>query len=487
MVLKKKIIVWFRQDLRLNDQEALWTAFQDDAIIIPLFIWSPKDEKKWPIGNASRQWLKQSLELFSDSIKSKGSRLIIRQGAVLDTILEMVDEVKADGVFWGRCYEPYNIDLSTKLKTALKKKNLIAESFNTRLLFEPWEIATKQGNPFQVFTPFWRTCQKMSENIKKPFPEPETLNSVPSSISSESISIIQLKEKNHWKFTTQRPWEPGEKGAVKALEHFSKDGINQYSEERDRPDHQGTSRISPHLHFGEISPRTIWHHLTHISKRTSNTQKKDEIEAYLRQVIWREFAYHLLYHFPHTVEQPLRAAFNEFGWEQEKNLLKAWKEAKTGFPIVDAGIKELLHSGWMHNRVRLIAASFLIKDLLIHWIEGARFFWENLVDADLANNTMGWQWVAGCGADAAPYFRIFNPVTQSQKFDPDGVYITSWLPELKKLPAKWIHSPWLAPLEVLKQADIELGSDYPYPIVDHDEARKKALSLFEEMREKTKD
>ena len=266
--------------------------------------------------------------------------------------------------------------------------------------------------------------------------------------------------------------------------HFLDHGILHYEKDRDRPDLSRSSRLSPHLHFGEISPQRVWQAVTRKIESSRNSQERKSLEAYLRQIGWREFARHLLYHFPHTEREPLYEAYKKFPWSRKQDVLPAWQKGLTGYPIVDAGMRELWHTGWMHNRVRMITASFLTKDLLIHWEKGAAWFWDTLVDADLGNNSLGWQWVAGCGADASPFFRVFNPVTQGRKFDPEGLYIRKWIPELAGLPTRWIHEPWEAPPLLLVEAQVHLGETYPYPIVDHAEARNRALQSYRQFTKK---
>ena len=335
------------------------------------------------------------------------------------------------------------------------------------------------GKPFQVFTPFWKTCLSLVESTtplstSTRFSAPDQWpNSVP-------LVSLQLEPKIDWTGGIRSTWSPGEDGAQRELRRFLEKALPGYSEHRDRPDEIQTSRLSPYLHFGEISPRQVWHA---VRKYTSeNPDRQRSAEAYLRQLGWREFAHHLLFHFPYTVDQPLRAEFADFPWRDNVTDLQAWQRGQTGYPLVDAGIHELWTTGWMHNRVRMVVASFLIKHLLLPWQAGDRWFWDTLVDADLANNTLGWQWVAGCGADAAPYFRIFNPVMQGEKFDPHGDYVRRWVPELKRLPAEWIHKPWEAPTNVLSEAGVKLGTIYPEPIVDHHNARIRALATLAKLK-----
>lgn len=463
-------IVWFRQDLRLRDNLALIAAAKRGPVI-PVYIWAPEEEGRWEPGGASKWWLHQSLVSLQSELEKLGSRLIVRSGSSLEVLKKLVDETGADAVFWNRRYEPEIIKRDTKVKTELRAAKIETESFNAALLYEPWEIVNLQNAPYKVYTPFWRACLKKGEP-QQPQKAPSKLETPKSFPKSLKISELKLEPKIPWDVGMRAAWTPGEDGAAAELKRFLGKVVKDYSETRNLPAVVGTSRLSPHLHFGEISPREIWH----ASKKAGGGASE---ETYRKEIVWREFAYHLLFHFPHTTDKPLRAEFERFPWRKNKKHLQAWQKGNTGYPIVDAGMRELWTTGWMHNRVRMIVASFLIKDLLIAWQEGAAWFWDTLVDADLASNTLGWQWTAGCGADAAPFFRIFNPTSQGEKFDPDGGYVKKWCPELKALPSKWLHRPWEAPPEVLKAAGMRLGKDYPAPIVDHAEMRDEALDAFD--------
>jgi deoxyribodipyrimidine photo-lyase len=422
------------------------------------------------------------LKTLEGDLEKRGSRLIVRCGVPAKVLAELIEEVSAVQVCWNRCYEPSAIERDKKLKQELTGRGIEVSSLNGGLLIEPWEIQTKSGGPYQVFTPFFKAVKErpVSEPISAPrkVPAPE--------VWPKSLSIDELKllPRLPWDAGFYEHWSPGERGAKQGLERFLKKGVQEYREERDRPDCKGTSRLSPHLHFGEISPRQIWHSVC--SAVGEDPDSPQVCEPYLRQLIWREFAHHLLYHFPRTVKDPLRSDFLRFPWKADPGGLRAWQRGATGYPIVDAGVRELWTTGWMHNRVRMIAASFLVKDLMIPWQAGAEWFWNTLVDADLANNTMGWQWVAGCGADAAPYFRIFNPVTQGRKFDPAGEYVRRWVPELSRLSAHSIHAPWEALPGELMEAGVSLGENYPERIVDHGEARNAALAALQRMKESGK-
>lgn len=472
-------IVWFRQDLRLADNPALAAACKRGAVI-PVYIWAPQEEGAWAPGAASRVWLHQSLLSLSHSLEQRGSALILRSGASLATLQELIGTSGASAVYWNGRYEPQAVARDAAIKQALREQGCEAESFNCALLREPWEVQTGGGKAYQVFTAFWRTCLRLAEPAQ-PLPAPPRISAPGKWPRSQSLRSLALEPKIDWAGGIRRAWQPGEAGAQEQLKRFLRDGLDEYSTGRDRPAQSGTSRLSPHLHFGEIGPRQIWHAVAATGKKAGAAPATARA-TYLREIGWREFAFHLLYHFPETPEKPLRSAFSTLEWLRDKKGLAAWQRGRTGYPVVDAGMRELWTTGWMHNRVRMIVASFLTKDLLISWQRGAKWFWDTLVDADLANNTLGWQWTAGCGADAAPFFRIFNPVAQGKKFDPQGDYVRRWCPELAALPAKWIHRPWEAPREVLRDAGVALGENYPQPIVDHARARQRALAAFAGMR-----
>lgn len=472
-------IVWFRRDLRLADNPALREALQRFRSVIPVYIHTPQEDGEWAAGSASRWWLHHSLASLADQMEKQKTQLVLRSGQALDQLGDLIRSTGATAVFWNRRYEPETIRRDAAVKEALKGRGIVAESFNAGLLFEPWEVATQAGKPYQVFTPFWKTCLAM-----RPPSGPAELHRQLASASparwpeSESLQSWALLPTIPWDVEFQENWRPGEPGAQAQLRQFLGDAITRYDAGRDIPGAPGTSRLSPHLHFGEISPRQIW---AAVQERFAGNPP-DDAQTFLKEIGWREFAYHILYHFPRTPNAPLRADFEQFPWSTQTGHLLAWQRGRTGYPIVDAGMRELWKTGWMHNRVRMIVGSFLTKHLRISWTEGARWFWDTLVDADLASNTLGWQWIGGCGADAAPYFRVFNPMTQGEKFDPDGAYIRRWIPELAKLPNAHIHHPWTAGPDVLRRAEVELGKSYPAPLVDHSAARELALEAFGKIR-----
>ena len=475
--MKSPSICWFRLDLRLADNPALQAAIRRGGAVVPVFIWAPDEEGDWPPGAASRWWLHQSLAALDARLREIGSRLLIRRGPTLVVLRALARETSAGAVVWNRRYEPAVGDRDARVEKALRAAGLETETFNAALLHEPWTIRNAAGRPFQVFTPFWRCCLAQPDPADPP-PAPRRLLAPAKWPKSLALSDLKLEPKIARAGGLSRAWKPGEAGATANLRRFLANAFVDYSEQRNRPDILGTSRLSPHLHFGEISPRQVWHALKRMASKRGLPLAQWRGSQFLTELGWREFSHHLLYHFPGTPRAPLRPAFERFSWHTEPAFRKAWQQGRTGYPIVDAGMRELWTTGWMHNRVRMVAASFLVKDLLISWQAGARWFWDTLVDADLAQNTLGWQWVAGCGADAAPYFRVFDPVTQGEKFDPRGDYIRRWCPELAGLPIEWIHQPHKAPPAVLRAARVELSRSYPQPIVSHAIAREVALEAY---------
>jgi len=474
-------LVWFRHDLRLADNPALNAAIESGNAIVPVFIFACEAEGNWPPGAASRWWLHHSLHSLQRDLEQLGSRLIIRQGESFQQLELLLKETGADSVHWNRRYEPAIVERDQDIKAILNNRGIKVESHNASLLFEPWQIETQNGTPYRVFTPFWKSCLA-ADRINKPIKKPDKLEVPRDWPETLDIAELGLEPDINWAEGFSDYWQPGETGARTKLNQFLDSSISSYKDDRNRPDLPGTSRLSPHLHFGEISPHQIWHAVLDTRATNLKSKKRNSPETFLSEIGWREFAHHILYYHRDTPDQPLRDHFAEFPWKKSKEHLQAWQKGQTGYPIVDAGMRELWQTGWMHNRVRMIVGSFLTKDLMINWLEGAKWFWDTLVDADLANNTLGWQWVAGCGADAAPYFRIFNPITQGETFDPDGEYVRRWVPELKDLSNRWIHQPWNAPVEELEDANIEPGNTYPKPIVDHQQARKEALEALDTIK-----
>ena len=468
-------IVWFRRDLRLTDNPALLAATAQCDRLIPVYVHAPDEEAPWPPGAASRWWLHHSLSRLTEDLQRLGSNLIVLQGPSRERLAELARHCRATHLFWNRLYEPATIARDTQIKTWFRGQGLSTASFNAALLHEPWTLRTGKGGPYRVFTPFRKACLADTPP-DAPRPAPTRLPPLPKVHGSLPLSALGLLPRIRWDTGLGATWTPGEAGALTALDTFLADAAEHYDDARDRPDRRGTSRLSPHLHFGEIGPRQVLQACRHATPPRG-------IEAYVRQLYWREFAHHLLYHFPDTPELPLDPRFTAFPWSGDPApAVAAWQQGRTGIPMVDAGMRELWQTGWMHNRVRMLTASFLTKNLLVPWQTGARWFWDTLVDADLANNTLGWQWTAGCGADAAPYFRIFNPVLQGERFDGDGDYVRRWVPELARLPNRWLHRPWDAPAAVLQQAGIALGTDYPRPLVDLGGSRQRALELWDSIK-----
>lgn len=475
-------IVWFRQDLRLDDHPTLHAAVNRGGAIVPVYVWSPDDEGDWPAGAASRWWLHHSLQSLDASLRRCGSRLIVQSGGTVEVLGQLIEETDASAVFWSRRYEPQAVEVECAVETMLRDQGIEHQGFNASLLHDPSVVKTKSGGPYQVFTPFWKALQDGLE-MAEPIAAPKRLTAPTSWPSSMKIEDLDLLPTRDWAAGFAPMWTPGEAGARQRLKAWL-DHVAKYDARRDRPDEEGTSRLSPHLHFGEVSPRRIWHEVIECEAERSTRGPSIGAASYLRQIAWREFAHYLLHHFPHTPQQPLREQYSRFPWRRSKKDLQAWQRGMTGYPYVDAGMRQLWATGWMHNRVRMMAASFLVKHLLLDWRHGAAWFWDTLVDADLANNTLGWQWCAGCGADAAPYFRIFNPITQGEKFDADGSYVRQWVPELSRLPDKFLCRPWEAPPAVLSEAGVRLGSTYPHPIVEHSEGRQRALAALASIKEK---
>jgi len=472
-------LVWLRRDLRLDDNPALLAALDAGLAPIPVYIHAPEEEAPWSPGAASRVWLRRSLLSLDASLRERGSRLVVRRGASLPTLNALVRETGAEAVFWSRLYEPASIRRDAEVKRSLREAGLRADSVNAALLVEPWTIATGDEQPYRVFTPFWRKALTTLDAIPAPRPAPASLPAPADALSSEPVESLGLSPPSHepdWDRGFWSHWQPGEAGAEDLLEAFFDGAARGYKEQRNFPDRTGTSKLSPHLHFGEISARRI---LQRVRAQTWPAAVQPDIDHFVSELGWREFSHHLLFHYPATAEANLNPRFDAFPWvEPDPGKLVAWQRGRTGVPIVDAGMRELWATGWMHNRVRMVVASFLTKNLRYHWRLGADWFWDTLVDADLPNNTQGWQWTAGTGADAAPYFRIFNPVAQAEKFDGTGRYVRQWVPELARLPDAALFAPW-EHAELLRR----VAPDYPrQPIVDLKASREAALAAYQSIK-----
>ncbi|HRK19989.1 MAG TPA: deoxyribodipyrimidine photo-lyase [Hyphomicrobiaceae bacterium] len=466
-------LVWFRQDLRLADNPAL-TAAAARGDVVPVFV-IETDSSIRALGGASRWWLHHSLESLDRSL---GGSLVVMRGAAREIIPRIARDVKASAVMWNRCYEPDAIARDTAIKAELVAAGIEVESHNASLLNEPWTVRTGTGGPFKVYSPYWRAC--LAKPVAPPVKRPKFTRAKHKLKSLPKSGWDLLPTKPNWAAGWDKFWTPGEAGAMARLDAFLDNGLLGYGELRNRPDLPNVSRLSPHLHFGEVSPRQIWAKTMFASVADPKLAK--DAAKFLSEVGWREFSYHLLYHFPTLPKENWKKTFDAYPWRTSKADLGAWQHGRTGYPFVDAGMRELWHTGTMHNRVRMVVASFLIKHLRIDWREGEAWFWDTLLDADAANNAASWQWVAGSGADAAPYFRIFNPIEQGRKFDPDGAYIRQWVPEIANLANDDLFWPHDATPMALKAAGITLGKTYPHPIVDHAEARAAAMAGYEAVK-----
>ena len=464
-------IIWFRRDLRLDDHPALQSALRAGHCIVPVYVHAPDEEAPWSPGAASLAWLRRSLRALDASLHERGSRLILREGPSLAALEQLIADTGAEAVYWSRRYEPASIARDAAVKQALRARGIHVESHNSALLCEPWTVATQQGDPYRVFTPFWRNAHARID-LPALAAAPGTLPPPNASLASLTMDALIPAPKPDWDTGFWNAWQPGERGAQARLMQCIGPLLDGYMQQRNRPDIDGTSKLSPHLHFGELSPLRIMQALQSVQHDARSMANGD---GYIRELGWREFSHHLLYHFPQTTDANLNPRFNGFQWaDPEPVLLAAWQGGRTGVPLVDAGMRQLWQTGWMHNRVRMVVASFLTKNLRMHWLHGARWFWETLVDADLPNNTQGWQWTAGTGADAAPYFRVFNPVSQALKFDPAGSYVRRWVPELATLPEAALFEPWQHPHLLARFAP-----DYPRaPIVDLKISRADALAIY---------
>ena len=473
------VIVWFRQDLRLSDNPALDAAVRSGAPILPLYVLDDVNAGAYPMGAASRWWLHQSLDALNESLNGG---LVLLRGDAKSVVPQLARDIGARRIYWNRCYEPWRTKRDSSLKSLLRSEDISVRSFNGSLLLEPTDVLKADGTPYKVFTPFYKKNYLSPEfPPREPLQRPADLT-IFNGYAGDALSELGLLPGIPWYEEMASLWQPGEAGAKHRLSNFLAAGIDNYKEGRNRPDMKNVSRLSPHLHFGEISPNQVWY-----AAREHGSENPSDLEHFHSELGWREFSYNLLYHFPELPHENLQRKFNRFPWRDDANALALWQRGMTGVPIVDAGMRELWRTGYMHNRVRMIVGSYLVKNLLIDWRHGEAWFRDTLLDADLANNSASWQWIAGCGADAAPYFRIFNPVLQGKKFDPDGAYVRKYIPEIGNMPDRFLHNPWEASAAILDEAGVVLGKSYPRPIVDLQESRQRALAAFTALAPKPAD
>ena len=478
-------LVWFRHDLRLADNPALSAAVERGGPVVCVYVLDDETPGAWALGGASRWWLHHALIALNADLEQAGNRLILLRGKAETVIAEVAAEVKAGAVFWNRSYAPYDKEPDARLKTGLKNSGIDARSFNGNLVSEPVSVRNKSGGVFKVFTPYWKTISTFE--VSGPLPAPSSIPTG-SPIPSGALGLADLDllpTAPDWSAGLAASWTPGEAGAKARYEAFvagdgQGGGLENYEDGRNRPDLDACSKLSPFLKFGHVSPRQLWHWM--LADMVSAPKLEEPGWAFLREIGWREFSYYLLHHFPTLPSNNWRPEFDRFPWSENHEGYQAWCKGKTGYPMVDAGMRQLWQTGWMHNRVRMITGSFLVKHQLLPWQLGERWFWDTLVDADIASNSASWQWVAGCGADASPYFRVFNPITQGPKFDPKAKFIRRFVPELANLDDKSLFEPWNADPLLLQAGGVSLGKTYPRPIVDHAAARARALAAYETIK-----
>jgi deoxyribodipyrimidine photo-lyase len=471
--MEKPVLVWIRNDFRFHDNPALYEASLRDAPVVLVYIHERTPWITSPLGGASKVWLEKSLEVFEEKVKRFGYAWIVREGPPLDILKSITRDLQCSNIFWNRRYEQNAMHQDLEIEEVLSENGVSVHTFQGNVLVEPWKLVTKKSTPFQMFTPFFQAFQKVNQNTcEAPDPYPARISSQKYSSGHQGDPLISRYL--DWPKRLLEHHVPGEEAALSTLEQFCLQALPQYAQKRDFPAEPVTSKLSPYLHFGEISPRRIWNMVLAYERKSRHTIG----ESFLRELVWREFAIYTLCHFSSMVHEPFKKGFPKISWRKDEVESRAWQEGKTGIPLVDAGMRQLWKTGWMHNRVRMVTASFLVKHLLHSWEEGAAWFWDTLVDADNACNIYNWQWVTGCGAGAPPPFRIFNPVVQAKRFDREGIYIKTFLPELQAVPPQYIHAPWEAPMDDLRSWGVELGRSYPWPIIDLDLGRKRALKAF---------
>jgi deoxyribodipyrimidine photo-lyase len=467
-------LILFDSDLRIEDNPAFFYAMRDHKKSLPLFILDEKNKRE--LGAASKWFLHFALEALSKILKEKYQlNLALKKGDSLEILEEIFKKEKITAIYFNQLLEPYNIKLQSQIRKLAEKHSIAVFDFKSQTLFDPKEIKNGSGNYYKVFTPFWKECLRNSDAILNSYDAPKADKYDSVNINSDKLNLLPKKD---WAKNFEKIWNFDYKKIKKDFENFLEKKMHHYKQGRDIPALEGTSKLSPYLHFGMISPRQVFE----MAKKTSSKENLEGKIQFIAELGWREFCHHLLFHFPNLPQKNFRPEFDNFPWQENHQDLKKWQKGQTGYPVVDAGMRELWATGWMHNRVRMIVGSFLIKDLLIDWREGEKWFWDCLLDADLASNCASWQWVAGSGADAAPYFRIFNPTLQGERFDPEGDYVRKWVPEIAKLPNRFIHEPWKADAKTLEYCKIELGKTYPKPIVDHGKARDMALMAFKTLK-----
>jgi deoxyribodipyrimidine photo-lyase len=466
------VVTWLRDDLRLDDNSALYNAVATGLPVAVVYVWSPSDLGGEALGGAAKWWLENALADLDFQLRKHGSQLVVLSGPVEESLRGVMDACGAKDIFWNRRYFPIAAALDANLERKFAADGYGVHASAASLLREP-EAVMHGGNPYKVFTPYYNAAQKLPVRQMSPA-LPDAIKKPAHLPKGVTLDSLELSPKANWVATLAKAWVPTRAGLNTLLQNLQRI-MPDYAEDRDVPFKNATSRLSPYLRFGQIG-------VSQILEKARAFEPGPGATTFEKELHWREFAYYMIHHFPKLETEPMDPSFAHMSWMDDEVRVKAWKRGLTGFPIVDAGMRQLWQTGWMHNRVRMIVGSFLVKDILADWRRGEAWFMNTLVDADPASNSFGWQWVGGCGADAAPYFRVFNPVLQGRKFDPDGFYVRRYVPELAYLPDKWIHTPWTAPKSALKDAGITLGVEYPAPILDHDDARKRALEAYQDTK-----